>query len=438
MNKIVYKIEQDNSNILLNLKINEYFPIQDNSNNKLIINKLLLENSKLYLETGYLKILDIDYDNSKLYVELPKSHIDFFNNLDELCQHLLEHLLNGNTELNIAELVESLNINSDDDDLNIQYKSLLNDDSNILKVNIFSNTTIKHNDNNLDIEKIKSGDLVGLVLGLDYVSLLVDTDSLIARTKLYCYFIQIHKQHIYNPEPRETIKNWDFSSKLGSENIFLKTDITEIDNVDVKTELAPNNLKLNKISHENLTNELGQISGNKSGENNDSNNINQKNISLPFESLKLYESNLNESNLNESNLNESNFCDNNSTSSLSSNNNLKLLSAIIDNKHIEKKQPNTKNSQNKKQLKIQKNNKILIEQENLTTKSELEKENKKSVIKSVRKPRDKKILTQTKNSEKSNDNSQNKILIDNPNQNQNQNQNPSEIKINKKGKKNTA
>ena len=233
MIKQVHKIEQDDIITLTKLKINEYCPIQDNSNNKLIINKLTLNESKLYLETGYLKVIDVQSNLSKLYVELPKSHIDFFNNLDDLCIGLLENLINGESELDITELTECLNFEYQ----NIQYKNILDDGSNVLKINIFPNTTIKHNSNVLNINDIKPGDLICLVMGLDYVSLLVNTDSLVARTKLYSYFIQMHKQHIYNPEPREIIQSWNFSSRPKTENIFLKTNITETDNIDVKTEI---------------------------------------------------------------------------------------------------------------------------------------------------------------------------------------------------------
>ena len=70
MIKQVHKIEQDDIITLTKLKINEYCPIQDNSNNKLIINKLTLNESKLYLETGYLKVIDVQSNLSKLYVDV--------------------------------------------------------------------------------------------------------------------------------------------------------------------------------------------------------------------------------------------------------------------------------------------------------------------------------------------------------------------------------
>ena len=246
MNHNVYKIEDNNINMLKDLEINEYCPIEDNNGNKIIINKLLSNGSKLYLETTYLKVIEIDYDSKKIYLELPKSHIIFFNELDEICSELLVNLLNCNTKLEIGELVNSLKIDLNNLE-NIQYKTILEEGNNILKINVFENTTIKNKNNNiLSLDNINPGDYVGILLGLDYVPLLVDNDFLIARTKLYCYFIEIHKQHIYKPEARETINDWNFSSKLSSENIFLKTNITLNDNIDVKTEVETNDKKNNK------------------------------------------------------------------------------------------------------------------------------------------------------------------------------------------------
>jgi hypothetical protein len=259
MNRIVYKIDDENINILKNLKVDECCPVEDNNGNKIIINKLLLGENKLFLETKYLKVININYNDKKIYLELPKSHVNFFSELDEISSTLLADLINGNTNLDINEMFECLDIYFNNLE-NIQYKSILEENTNILKINIFPNTTIKNKNNNnvLSINDINPGDFIGVVLGLDYISLLVDNDSLLARTKLYCYFIQIHKQHIYKPEPRETINDWNFSSKLTSENIFLKTNITKIDNIDVKTETEPIT-KFNDSYHRNTTNNFHNI-----------------------------------------------------------------------------------------------------------------------------------------------------------------------------------
>lgn len=228
MEKIVYKITNNDSNIINDLTIGEYFPIQDNNNNKLLINKLLSNNKKLFIESEFLKVIKVE--NNKLLLELPSNYKNFFNILDEKCLNLLENLINNESELDTWDI--------EWDSQNIEYKSIVDSSSNILKINTNSNTKIKFNNKNTDITQIKEGDLVGLVLGLDYISLLID--SMIARTKLYCYFVEIHRPNHYKIEQRETINNWDFSSKIDSSNIFIKTDTNDNDNFDVKTEINKN------------------------------------------------------------------------------------------------------------------------------------------------------------------------------------------------------
>ena len=207
----------------------------------------------LYLIT-YLKVLNVT--TNKLYLEIPKSHIDLFNYLDDKCVELLENLMLGKFEIDIDKIFESreLNVNYED----ITYKPIINENSNILSVNVFTDTRIKQHGKSDSLNNIKPNDYVGLVLGLDYISLLIDSKSLLARTKLYCYYIEIHKQYVYKHEPRETIDQWKFSSKLKSDNIFIKTNTTENDNFDVNTEIPEylenkkvieqkNDLKLNNV-----------------------------------------------------------------------------------------------------------------------------------------------------------------------------------------------
>ena len=251
MEKFIYKLDQNDKTILSDLIIKEYCPIQDNNKNKLLINKLLLNNSKLFFETNYLKVVKI-VDN-KLFLEIPESHVDLFNYLDQKCSVLLENLINSENELVTWDIKW--------DSQNIEYKSIINHNSNILKISITSDTNIKMNNNKICISDIKIGDIIGIVLGLDYISLLIE--SMIARTKLFCYYIEIHRTNQYYSEPREIINDWEFSSKIKSENIFIKQELNELDNVDVKTDILlnhnlsdihlNNNINLDDIESNNTT-----------------------------------------------------------------------------------------------------------------------------------------------------------------------------------------
>lgn len=341
MNKFIYKLNQNEKTILTDLIIKEYCPIQDNYNNKLLINKLSLNDSKLFFETDLVKVIHID--NTKLHIELPQSHIELFNYLDQQCLILLENLINEETEL------DTWDINWDSQ--NIQYKPILDIDSNILKINIGINSTIKINSKQVNFENIKIDDTIRIVLGLDYISLLVD--SMIARTKLYCYFIEIHRPLQYKSEPREIINTWEFSSKVKSENIFIKTKIDEIDNIDVKTEI-PNNkneLELNTCINQLLSNSEINLDFN------NDNNLNEEIIS----NLEINNNN----NLNENYLNK-NISNEDNTNNLEINNIILKINDIPCNKKIPiKKEFNnkvTKKSEIKKSVTDKsKNKKILID-----------------------------------------------------------------------------
>jgi hypothetical protein len=241
---IIYKIDSDNKidNILSDLKIIEYLPIHDNgTNNKLIVNKLGIGQSglKLFIETSYLKVLAID--ENKLYLKLTQSHIDFFDSIDDKCAELLGELVNGESELDITELYGQIDLmgynNVENFSLEgVEYKSLIDTDTNIMKINIFSNTTIKQSEKNISSSKISPGDDVRLVIGLDYISLLIDKKNLLARTKIYSYFIDVSKNYTYVPSSREKIDKWEFTSNKKTD-IFIKTNITENDNFNVNSEV---------------------------------------------------------------------------------------------------------------------------------------------------------------------------------------------------------
>jgi hypothetical protein len=258
--RIVYKIDDPDSShqinfLLSNLKITDILPIHDTSkNNKLIVNKLAIDDKskqfKLFIETSNLQVIEIE--DNKLHLKLPQSHIDFFNLIDDKCTELLSDLINGESELDISELYSNIDLigyeNIDNfDSSNIEYKSLISpDNTDIIKINIFSGTTIKQGNKEIEKSKIVIGDNLRLVIGLDYISLLIDKPNLIARTKIYCYLIDLNKKYVQ--QPREKINNWVFSSNNNSD-VFIKTNTTNDDNFYVNTEICVNN---NYDNHKNM------------------------------------------------------------------------------------------------------------------------------------------------------------------------------------------
>ena len=301
--RIIYKIDNndDEFNILSDLKIIECLPIHDcKTDHKLVVNKLGIGDMglKLFIETSYLKVLSID--EIKLCLKLPQSHIDFFDTMDDKCAELLGKMVNGETELDITELYGQIDLmgynNIETFDIaNVEYKSLIDTNSGIMKINIFSDTTIKHSGKNISSSKIKPGDDVRIVLGLDYISLLIDSSNLLARTKIYSYFIDVSKNYTYVPSSREKIDDWKFTSNKKTD-IFIKTNITENDNFDVNTEIY-NQTKSNNHIGGNLLNLINRSNVfNESSENNDLSSLNSSSIG---KSLKHDNQNIDESdNLN--------------------------------------------------------------------------------------------------------------------------------------------
>lgn len=391
--RIVYKIDSNNfeeqNNILLNLKVIEYLPIQDTkTNNKLIVNKLSVDDNgkKLFIETSFLKVKSID--SNKLCLELPKNHIDFFYKIDEKCTELLGELVNGNSELDITELYKHVSMNEYDymenlDIEDIEYKTLINDDSNIIKINIFPNTTVKQFDKNIPISKIKQDDEVRLLIGLDYISLLIDTPNLLARTKIYTYFIDVKKKYTFISQEREKINNWNFTSSNEKQNIFIKTSTTCDDNFDVNTEIN-NNVELT-INDKNNINKLEQIQ-----------EINDKNISVDNSEKSSY-SLSNDKISNDNNISNDDNLLNNMSNEVNNQDNseleYKVLSKIIEDKqlniiedNIEILKFNDKN--NKKQMK----KKIIIETNNKSNNENINNEQENDLENNKSKQRNKKII----------------------------------------------
>lgn len=283
--RIIYKIDANDDNelnILSNLKIIEYLPIHDcKTDHKLIVNKLGVGDMglKLFIETSYLKVLSVD--ENKLCLKLPQSHIDFFDAMDDKCAKLLEELVIGETELDIAELYGQMDLMGYNDVetfdfTNVDYKSLIDTNNDTMKINIFSGTTIKQAGKNISTSKINPGDDVRLVIGLDYISLLINPSNLLARTKIYSYFIDVSKNYTYIPSSREKIDDWKFTS-CKKTDIFIKTNTTENDNFDVNTEIYNQNKSNNYTGGSHLE----QIyESNENNENNESNENNENNKSI--------------------------------------------------------------------------------------------------------------------------------------------------------------
>ena len=243
-NSFIFKIEENNIERINEIRINKFNPIEDNNSNKLLINKVsLLNNDKILIETGYLKVKNICKDKKKLFLEINANHKNFFNKIDEKCKEVLQELINSDKE------ISTWNINWDFDKIN--YNKIISEDNDELKVLINTSTNIKiDNQNELKIEDIKEGDNVALLLGLDYISLLLN--PLHARSKLYCYYLNISRPNKFISEERIKIDSWNFSSKKEINNIFIKTELNEDENNFFKTEIQKDHTEYNSTIDENI------------------------------------------------------------------------------------------------------------------------------------------------------------------------------------------
>ena len=157
------------------LNIENYYFLE-NSNNKYLINRInICNNKKLYIETDYLKVKEVNIENNKLILEpINNSLINIFNSLDEKCKLLLQNLIDSD------ETLDTLNIEWNSD--NIQYNTIFNNNNNLIKIYINKDTTIKHNSHQISINDINIDDNVAIMIGVDLIALLLDTMQ--AKTKL--------------------------------------------------------------------------------------------------------------------------------------------------------------------------------------------------------------------------------------------------------------
>jgi hypothetical protein len=217
------KIDDSESNkILDDLSIYDYSPIKYKDNN-LLICKVGIDNTQIFFETGFLQIVSIE--SNKVYVKLNLATKDFISNLEITCKNLLQKLLNTN------ENIKSWNIDWNFN--HIDYISSIRDDD-IFCFNINSKTNIKYNNDNILVTDIQVEDLIAFVIGLDYITFLVDTHE--AKTKLFTYFAKVNRIGKFTKIIRPEIKELNFESKLDINNVFIKTNITADDNIDFKTE----------------------------------------------------------------------------------------------------------------------------------------------------------------------------------------------------------
>ena len=179
------------------LKIIDSRLLIDEYSNRLLVNKIDIDNKKLYIETDFLKIKNIitnSKDNIayKIVFEASDKLKNIFNILDEKCKLLLEELVNSD------KINTLINNNSTKLFDKIDYYSIINDQTNEFKIYANNLTMVEYESEQISIKDMDINDSVSIVLNIDYISFLIDKSQ--ARTKFYTNFIKVEPVEEVNVE----------------------------------------------------------------------------------------------------------------------------------------------------------------------------------------------------------------------------------------------
>jgi hypothetical protein len=240
MNNIteIYRLGSDiNYNYFLdNLKINDSYDVRDKSNKRLVYNELIINDSKLYIETNFNKIININNDNRKLCILLDNELHSFFEDLDNKVVLLLDELFENNDFLNLL---------GDFDSNNIQYNSIIKENNNTVKFKIDNDTEITYNNNNININDIKENDYIRMLLSIESINLYPNETICFLRFRIH--LIDIYRYKTINLNSNYKLNNFKFTSDvhkffkkitLDSEDIsYIQTDVNEEDNSYIRNQL---------------------------------------------------------------------------------------------------------------------------------------------------------------------------------------------------------
>lgn len=247
----IYVINGNNdlTNILNNLTITDVFDVRDRTQKRLVLSKLMINNSKLLIESNFLKVVSIDINKHKIILELDSESEKIFRLLDNKVIDLLGDLLLGNSNNKINDI--ELNMNGD-----LTYVPLVSDDNkinNTFRLCLDAKTTLKYNKNIVGIENIKVDDMIRFLIEIESINLY--PNELLCHIKPYCHMGEIYRTNTYKLNKRTLINNYTFSTDV--ENVFQKVVLDDQDISLIKTEVEPetninseheNNIQMDYIS----------------------------------------------------------------------------------------------------------------------------------------------------------------------------------------------
>ena len=246
--------KNDLNTISTGLTISDVFDVRDRSKKRLILSKLSFEsNYKFFIESNFLKVLNVDLGKNKIILELDEISNKIFRSVDNKAIELLGDLLENNVKL------ENIDIDLEGD---LTYIPMVSDNKNnadTLRLCLDTKTTLMYNKNIIDLNQIKVGDMFRFLVGLESINLYSSESICFIRT--YCHTGEIYRTNIDKLTKRTPMNNYIFSTDV--ENVFQKVILDDQDISLIKTEVE-NNFSdkeiIKEISINNDSNMLNAIS----------------------------------------------------------------------------------------------------------------------------------------------------------------------------------
>jgi hypothetical protein len=221
----------DFANMLCDLHITDVFDVRDRTQKRLVMSKLAINNSKLLIESNFLKVISIDTGKNKVILELDSESDRVFKMLDNRIIELFGELLSddSNDKMNHVEL----NMEGE-----LTYVPLISDDtklSNTLRLCLDTKTTLKYNKNTISIDNVKVGDMFRFLIEIESINLY--PGELLCHIRPYCHMGEIYRTNTYKLNKRVPINNYIFSTDV--EKVFQTVVLDDQDINLIKTEVEP-------------------------------------------------------------------------------------------------------------------------------------------------------------------------------------------------------
>jgi hypothetical protein len=210
----------DNSNFsecFENMKINYIANVIDKQNKKLLYCGLENDktNNKFFIETNFLKVLEIDEKNNKIVVELDAKTYNFFEELDNRCLYLLDNMFET------SDYFEKMNIEIPS---NLNFTTFIKDDITIIKIKLDTETQINYCNNNIKISEINindtsstskmstilKGDMVRFLFSIESIN--VYTNENVTFARLFVHIADIYRPANYNFTKKNIVKEYVFAN----------------------------------------------------------------------------------------------------------------------------------------------------------------------------------------------------------------------------------